>query len=497
VESKGQSKKLSFVYRAAWMEDFFFNAAASVRHSTNCRASGSRTRHHMASSRRSSRSSSKRRSSSTTSNVCSCSTSQWRLLLLLVAPLCTFVSILFFMTLVAPDHTNMGALAVAPTAVIAAGSISESGMPVAQAVEQVSFRPEIAAKRQGALDANGPHGPEATFRPQRQRYPTVSVFEDAAACMKPLNARPPIDVSLVTQASGERLWMLPHICTRWGGTVVVATLRTHDGTRVQWPDMGNASVANGGDTHVRDGCSIIRLELARRDTGGEADGYPINWLRNMAIDCVPTSHFFIVDVDFWPSVDLRTLIRQQIVGWTAGSLPKALVIPSFQRSGHGCRNSDDASACRAGFERSASIQMPANFTALENCIAVNDCVVFDGEYNPQGQASTDVKSWRQLAPGHTTRVRCITSDRYEPFIVLRRSASTPRFDERFTGYGKNKVQLIVHLRQAGFAFEVLGHGFVVHFPHQRSDAKRHWLHSSAHGRVDRLFALFGREMAVR
>ena len=42
-----------------------------------------------------------------------------------------------------------------------------------------------------------------------------------------------------------------------------------------------------------------------------------------------------------------------------------------------------------------------------------------------------------------------------------------QFDERFVGYGKNKVQLLVHLRRAGYAFDVLGGGFVVHFPHVR------------------------------
>ena len=60
-----------------------------------------------------------------------------------------------------------------------------------------------------------------------------------------------------------------------------------------------------------------------------------------------------------------------------------------------------------------------------------------------------------MRAGDTRRVACITSDRYEPFVALRKSARTPPFDERFVGYGKNKVQMLVHLRHAGFGFEVL------------------------------------------
>ena len=68
------------------------------------------------------------------------------------------------------------------------------------------------------------------------------------------------------------------------------------------------------------------------------------------------------------------------------------------------------------------------------------------------------------------------------------------FDDRFNGYGKNKVQHLVHLRRAGFAFEVLGGGFLIHFPHAKSASKEKWLHSTAHRDVERLFATFEKEI---
>ena len=44
------------------------------------------------------------------------------------------------------------------------------------------------------------------------------------------------------------------------------------------------------------------------------------------------------------------------------------------------------------------------------------------------QASTDVKAWRSQPAGATRRVPCITSERYEPYVVLQRDEATPLFD---------------------------------------------------------------------
>jgi hypothetical protein len=40
----------------------------------------------------------------------------------------------------------------------------------------------------------------------------------------------------------------------------------------------------------------------------------------------------------------------------------------------------------------------------------------------------------------------------------------PYYDERFHGYGKNKIQHVAHLRVMGYQFAILPEGFIVHYP---------------------------------
>eukprot|EP00965_Chrysotila_dentata_P128385 4244991-Pleurochrysis_carterae.AAC.4 len=161
-------------------------------------------------------------------------------------------------------------------------------------------------------------------------------------------------------------------------------------------------------------CTLRRYACA---CARAVDGYPINWLRNRGIGCVHTSHYFALDIDFWPSAEIGNALLPALRSWP--DFPQALVIPNFQRSGHGCRNSADKFACRAEYV-SGELTMPRTFAELQSCIAEQNCAVFDSEFNPAGQSSTDVGRWKRLQEGKVMQLRCLQSARYEPFVVLRR-----------------------------------------------------------------------------
>ena len=75
------------------------------------------------------------------------------------------------------------------------------------------------------------------------------------------------------------------------------------------------------------------------------------------------------------------------------------------------------------------------------------------------------------------RLECFVGDFYEPFVVVRscgKPAPPPLFDERFAGYGKNKLDWISSLRDANFTFLAAKRAWIAHAPHAASDAKRKW-----------------------
>lgn len=73
---------------------------------------------------------------------------------------------------------------------------------------------------------------------------------------------------------------------------------------------------------------------------------------------------------------------------------------------------------------------------------------------------------------------CLRGDRQEPlvfsscfscrYLLVQKVDSLPLYDERFVGYGWNKVQWIEHLRYIGYRFYVFNNGFIIHCPHPES-----------------------------
>ena len=91
---------------------------------------------------------------------------------------------------------------------------------------------------------------------------------------------------------------------------------------------------------------------------------------------------------------------------------------------------------------------------------------------PRGHAPTDYARW-----SHATLPYAVDwQTDFEPFVAIRVRdehgfplQSAPRFDERFVGFGWNKIAFTIELDARGYDFYVLPDAFVVHAPHALSE----------------------------
>ena len=116
---------------------------------------------------------------------------------------------------------------------------------------------------------------------------------------------------------------------------------------------------------------------------------------------------------------------------------------------------------------------------------------------PGQHLTTDyARWWARAAAALPYRVPCLDKVSWEPYLVLPAAANaTPAFDERFTGYGKNKVQWVQTLRSAGFHFWVLPRGYLLHYPHKMSSSGRKW-QMNANDHRARMDSLFEQQLAA-
>ncbi|KAG5179706.1 glycosyl-transferase for dystroglycan-domain-containing protein [Tribonema minus] len=264
----------------------------------------------------------------------------------------------------------------------------------------------------------------------------------------------------------------------------------------------------GGIDKIESRCPQLRVRYVEEQAGGgaaAAEDYPVNRMRNLAIDGVGTSHYVMVDVDLWPREGLYEHLHATAAGQAAEAFMSrwnAFVVPAFEKKANlsQCKGgseplsaelppSESANACwqevagavpkMCAFDPTTAEAALNDISDLAGCLLAHQCSIFYPRV-PASHGSTNYTAWtRQSA---LRRIPCFQSSRYEPYLIVPKGPGTPRFDERFTGYGKNKIAWTSHLRYLGFRFLVLPGAFLVHCPHPPSAAKQAWQQGSAAAR---------------
>jgi glycosyltransferase-like protein LARGE len=246
------------------------------------------------------------------------------------------------------------------------------------------------------------------------------------------------DITLVTQLSADRLQMLEQLCQQWPGPISLALY------------MSDAEAHQFLRYALQSSVLSTRQNVAYHIVYKDGQFYPVNYLRNVALRQVQTQFVFLVDIDFLPMSDLydyaRRILATESIAATFGvtSTDKlALIVPAFETQRY-------------------KLNFPASKADVLTMLQDGSLFTFRYHLWPQGQAATNYSQWKTA----TEPYKVVWQSDFEPFVIVPRTV--PRYDERFVGFGWNKVSHIMELDAVGFTFVVLPEAFIVHQPHAPS-----------------------------
>ena len=275
------------------------------------------------------------------------------------------------------------------------------------------------------------------------------------------------EVTLVTHLTVDRMERLRLVCRTWQGPIsAVIYIRdlavehtAIEADLLKWPCLQN--------------WVSIHYIFAKPSR----IGYPINHLRNAAVEYIPVKNGYILslDVDFVPmggmeGVPVERGIWRRLrmaktmdynpnpLGLDGGVLTResvlepevrksAYVIPAFE-----C---DEDSMCDGG--KTSEKLIPQE---LQKVIAAGKArpVLSNGFF--LAHEATDYSQWWDKTDAYQVNYGFF----YEPYYVLE-AATAPSYDESFSGYGHDKASHAYELAARGYRFVVLPEMFVLHRPH--------------------------------
>ncbi len=225
--------------------------------------------------------------------------------------------------------------------------------------------------------------------------------------------------TLVTQTSLIKLPHLEHALRTWDGYVSLALYAYDDEEREAFLGYTCAN------------CSVTVVHGGRR-----GQPYPINLLRNIALQNAPTELIFTLDTDFLPSPGMYEHLLSTVPTLVEGTV---FVVPAFELTEH--------------------LPVPSSYAALTAAVSNGTVRAFHckrGVFHKDTQIDTWLNSNSSYCLSKTRRT-------YEPYIVANKTnPGFPAYNVSYVNRGMNKISWIVSLKQQQFRFCVLPHVYVIH-----------------------------------
>ena len=278
-------------------------------------------------------------------------------------------------------------------------------------------------------------------------------------------------ISVLTQLSVDRLSMLENQCQAWDDPLVaVIYVPLVEGGKVYGSETSLADITRGVSSFFSlmeetSSCKLHIELVAQYIQDERVNPYPINALRNRAMRLAQTDLIFVLDVDFVASPRLGLEgagykdpeIYEQLVN--IAMKKKAIVAPAFELT-----NRQIEPVLGENYAKDLAISGKA---AIVKGYKAGSVDYFNAHDAPFGHGPTNTSRWVRLSDPIIYKVKY--EPKYEPFVILARSIA-PWADERFVGYGGNKIAYINQLKGLGFTFHVHPYAFSVHVPHHRTKA---------------------------
>ena len=313
--------------------------------------------------------------------------------------------------------------AAAPSVALHPPSVLISPNASVQPSAQSSQAPEVPSS---ALQGEEAAGHSATTGPLKVEEMQFRVEDHGFQCLvyrhRARKVTPHL-VTWVTQMTADRLKIFEEMLKRWNGPVSVALYSQDVEKDVKEIDH----LLDRVDFHI---------------VGASQGLYPVNTLRNVALNNARTDFVVLADVDFVPGYGTYEAISsfvQELQAAGRQNERKVYVFPAFEIDG------DDQT-------------VPHDFDKLKAMGGKIHQVHNDGG-REIAHKYTLYDTWMQAQEPYKVSYKFP----YEPYILAPRFI--PRYDVRFFGYGNDKASHNYELNAAGFEFWVFPKHFMVHVRH--------------------------------
>lgn len=268
------------------------------------------------------------------------------------------------------------------------------------------------------------------------------------------------DVTLVAHSSMDRLQLVEALLKHWEGPVSLS-LYLSDTEAQQFLRFSSRS-------HVFEKRKNVGVHLVYKD----GDFYPVNYLRNVALQQAKTKFVFLTDIDFLPLPGLYEKLKRKAV--TYNMKQKAIVIPAFETFQY-------------------KLDFPNSKSKLLELLDSGIISTFRYSVWPEGHRATNFHRWRSATKDYKIK----WEKDFEPYVLLERE-NMPLYDPRFIGFGWNKVSHIMHLHALKYEFIVAADAFIVHMPHAPSfDLISYRFNKNYRGCLAKLKSDFATELEVK